>query len=131
LDGLQTRAALPIDRGRGSGLGQPRVKPRVARDVQRLLAYLADAAADRILDLVGVDPGPLHQTLEHEAQHLDRVPGAELSAPLAEGRPNSAEDDCLVPAVASIAAAHRRAPPVSPGCGLARLGRRLIQPETI
>src|SRR5207237_3561368 len=111
LDCLQTRAALAID-GRGRrGLWQAGVEPRVACDVQRLLTDLADAAANRIFDLLGIDSGSFEEALEGKAEHLDRMPGAELTATLAKRRAHRAEDDGLAPVACAVAAAHHRAPP--------------------
>jgi hypothetical protein len=58
---LLARAALPVDRGGRDRLGEPGGEHRVAGDVEGLLAGLRHAAADDVVDLARVDPGPLDQ----------------------------------------------------------------------
>src|SRR5262249_31018499 len=55
VDGLLRRAALTVD-GRCGGLDRkPLLEPRVARDVERLLAELLHAACDHVLNLRRID----------------------------------------------------------------------------
>ncbi len=51
---LLRAAALAVDGGGAGGLGQPGVQPRLPGDVPALLAELGHAAADDLLDLVGI-----------------------------------------------------------------------------
>ena len=66
VDGLLGRAALAVDRRGGHALGQPGGDPAVAGDVGALLAHLAHASADDVVDALGVDAGPLEQRRQGE-----------------------------------------------------------------
>ena len=59
VDCLLRRPALAVDRGRRGLDRQPGLEPGVAGDVDALLAELLHAAGDDVLDLGGVDAGPL------------------------------------------------------------------------
>ena len=59
--GLLRRSALTVDRGRRSLIGKPLAQPGRPGHVRCLLAGLGDTAADDLLDLAGIDPGPLDQ----------------------------------------------------------------------
>ena len=59
VDGLLGGAALAVDGGGGGLDREPGLEPGVAGDVDALLAELLHAAGDDVLDLGGVDPGPL------------------------------------------------------------------------
>ena len=61
-------AALAVDGGGADVLGQSRGQPGHPGDVVGLLAGLGDAAADDLLDLAGVDAGPLDERLLNGAQ---------------------------------------------------------------
>ena len=61
VGGLLGRAALGVDGGGGGSSGQAGGEPRGAGDVEGLLADLADAAADDLADLGGVDARSVDQ----------------------------------------------------------------------
>src|SRR5215216_3991613 len=63
VDGLLRRAALTVDRRRRRLDREPSLEPGVAPDVQTLLTELLDTPRDHVLDLRGVDPGPVDQLL--------------------------------------------------------------------
>src|SRR6185503_2902830 len=52
---------------------QPGLQPRVARDVEHLLAVLLHAAADHVLDGAGIDPGAVDHLGERLPEQLVRV----------------------------------------------------------
>ena len=91
---------MAINCRRRRRLGQASVEPRVARDVQRLLTDLADAAADHVVDLCRVDASAIDQSLQREAEHFDRMPGGKDTTALAKGSPQTPDDDRLAVAVA-------------------------------
>src|SRR5438105_1531613 len=98
--------AVALAGRRWRGLWQTSVEPRVAGHVERLLADLADAATDHILDLGCVDAAAVDQRFEREAQHLDRMPAAELTASFAEGGSPAGDDHRVVRAVAAATVVH-------------------------
>ena len=59
VDGLLGRAALAVDGGGGGLDRKPGLEPGVAGDVDALLAELLHTAGDDVLDLGGLDAGPL------------------------------------------------------------------------
>ena len=71
--GLLGRSALAVDGGRAGLPRQPGVQPRSAGDIVALLADLHDAAADDLLDELGVDAGALDDTTLGGARDLRRV----------------------------------------------------------
>ena len=83
LDRLLRRAALAVDRHGGHALGQLRRQHRAAADLEALLAALADAAHDDVLDRRRVDAGAVDDRVEHLARHVGRVPARQLAAALA------------------------------------------------
>ena len=73
VHGLLRRSALAVD-GRGRRLDrQAGLEPRVAADVEHLLAVLLHAAGDDVLDLLGGDAGALDDRLVGLAEQLVRV----------------------------------------------------------
>ena len=74
---------------------EARGHPRVARDVAPLLSRLGDAAADDVVDYLGVDPRALDQALQREPEQVGGVPVAEGAVALAERRPHDVDDDRL------------------------------------
>ena len=73
VHGPPGRAALAVD-GRGGRLDrQALLQPGVARDVERLLTELLDAARDDVLDLGGVDAGSLEDLGVGLAEEIVRV----------------------------------------------------------
>jgi len=65
VDGLLAGPALPVNRHAGNAFRPSRRQQRRARDVHGLLAGLHDAAPDHVVDDLRVDPGALHQRVEH------------------------------------------------------------------
>ena len=59
MDRLLAGAALPVDRRARHALGEAGRQRGVAPDIDRLLADLADAARDHVVDQRRVDPGAL------------------------------------------------------------------------
>ena len=93
VGGLLATAALGVDGGGRGGDGQPGAEPCGAGDVERLLADLADAAADDLIDLGRVDAGPVDDGLLDGGQHLGRVHGGQAAVALADGRADGVDDD--------------------------------------
>ena len=89
---LLAGAALGVDRGRAGGLGEPGVQPGAADHVVGLLAGLGDAAADDLLDQLGVDAGALEHLALDEPEQLARVDAGEAAVALAEGGADSVDD---------------------------------------
>ena len=102
VDGLLRRAALAVDRRGRHCLGQSGRDPAVAGEVRALLAHLAHAPADDVVDALGVHARPLDQRGEGETQEVRRVPVGEGAAPLAERRPHDVDDDGLSHGAASF-----------------------------
>ena len=71
---------------------EPGREPRGAGDVERLLAGLADAAADDLLDLGRVDTGPVDQRLLDETEGLGRVHGGQAAVALPDGGADGIDD---------------------------------------
>ena len=101
VDGLLRRAALAVDRRGRHRLGQPGRDPPVAGEVRALLAHLAHAPADDVVDALGVHARPLDQRGQGEAQEVRRVPVGQRAAALAERRPHDVDDDRLSHGAAS------------------------------
>ena len=93
VDRLLRRAALPVDRGGRHVLGQPGADPRVAGHVGRLLAHLGHAAADDVVDPLGIDPGALDELGQREAEEIGGVPPRQPSLALADRRAEGVDDD--------------------------------------
>src|SRR3954453_14406688 len=77
---------------------QPLLQPRVAGDVERLLAELRDTAGDDVLDLGGIDLGAAEDLRVAPAEQLGRVGVlvvALLLVAAADRRPNGLDDDDL------------------------------------
>ena len=71
--GLLGRAALAVDGGGRRLVGEALAQPGGAGDVGGLLPGLGHAAADDLLDVAGIDPGPLDQLHLDVAQELGGV----------------------------------------------------------
>jgi hypothetical protein len=98
VDRLLRRAALAIDRRRGRLDREPRLEPRVAADVVRLLAVLLHAASDHVLHGFGGDPRALDNGAPSPSEQVVRmdVPViALLRVPAADGSSNRLDDDDL------------------------------------
>jgi hypothetical protein len=65
VDGLLTRATLPVHGHAGHAFRPARRQHRGATDIECLLPGLHDAAPDHVVDDLGVDAGTLCQTVEH------------------------------------------------------------------
>jgi hypothetical protein len=66
---------------------------RPAGDVEGLHADLADAAADDLADLGGVDAAALDQAVEHGAQEVSRVDGGQPPVAAPDGAAHGFDDD--------------------------------------
>ena len=95
VNGLLRRSALSVDGRRRHGLRQSGGNPPVARHVRALLAHLAHAAADDIVDPLGIDPGPLQERIQSEGKQVGRMPTGQGSAALAESGAQHIDDDGL------------------------------------
>ena len=98
VDGLLRRAALAVDGRRGGLDRQPLLQPRVARDVERLLAELLDTARDDVLDLGGIDARALEHLRVALAEQVVRVRVlvvALLRMAAPDGRSDGLDDDDL------------------------------------
>ncbi len=67
--------------------------PGVAGDVAALLADLGDAAADDVVDPLGVDAGALDERRQGVAEEVGRVPAGERALALADRRADGVDDD--------------------------------------
>src|SRR5256885_8072090 len=76
---LLARAALAVNGRCGRGHRKARGEPRVASDVQALLARLADAAEDDVVDHAGLDARACDDFSEDERPEDDWVHVPELS----------------------------------------------------
>ncbi len=87
------RAALGVDHGAAGVLGKSGVQPGAAHHAVGLLTGLGDAAADDLLDEVGVEPGaPDHLGLG-EPEQDGRVDAGQPALALAEGSADGFDDD--------------------------------------
>ena len=71
---------------------QLRGQHRVAADVEGLLAGLADAAHDDVVDRGRVDAGAVDQRVEHLRGHVGRMPVLERAALAAAGGAHRVDD---------------------------------------
>ena len=92
VHGLLGRAALPVDAGGRDALRQPGRDPRVAGDVAPLLAYLGDAAADHVVDPLGIHLGTIQQLLQRERQQVGGVPAGQRALAFADRRADGVDD---------------------------------------
>ena len=74
---LLRAAALPVDADRRDAVGEVGRHHHVAADVEALLADLADAAGNHVLDRRGIDPASLDQRIEHGGAEIGRMPVAQ------------------------------------------------------
>ena len=101
MHGLLGRSALAVDRRGRHALGQPGGDPAVAGDVGALLAHLAHATGDDVVDALGVDAGPLDQRRQGEGEEVGGMPVRQGATALAERRAHDVDDDRLSHLVAS------------------------------
>ena len=92
MERLLRRAALAVDRHGGNAVGQQRGQHHVAADVEALLADLADAADDDVVDRRGVDAGARGEGIEDFRAHIGRMPIAKRAAALAAGGAHCFDD---------------------------------------
>src|SRR6266540_3171333 len=92
VNGLLARTALPVDRGRGSRDWKAGGEPCVARNVERLLANLAHAAEDHVLDQLRLDAGPIDDLFQHERTEDDGMHVLELSVAATDRCPHGLND---------------------------------------
>src|SRR5207248_4205758 len=95
MHGLLARAALPIHRRRRRRHREPRGEPRIASDVEALLAGLADAAEDHVVDLAGLDAGPSDHLFQDQGPEDDRMDVLELSVATTDRCTDGLDDDCF------------------------------------
>src|SRR5260370_30786280 len=79
MNSLLARAALAVDSCRWGRDRESRSEPRVARDVQRLLAGLAHTSEDNILDLLRFDARAIDDLFQHERAEDDGMDLLELA----------------------------------------------------
>jgi hypothetical protein len=100
VHGLLGGAALTVD-GRGGRLDrEPGLQPGVAPYVEHLLAVLLDAAGDHVLDLGGVDAGPVDDLgvgLAEELVRMGVLVVALLRVAPPDRRADRLDDDHLAP----------------------------------
>ena len=89
---LLRRAALPVDARARHALRQLRSEDGVARDVAGLLADLADAAHDHVVDQRRVGVRALHQCIENLAGEIGRMPVGQPAGFAARGRAHGRDD---------------------------------------
>mmetsp|Transcript_42338 Transcript_42338/g.99554 ORF Transcript_42338/g.99554 Transcript_42338/m.99554 type:complete len:200 (-) Transcript_42338:1633-2232(-) len=90
---LLAGAALPVNRHRRDGFGQPRRQYGMTAQVAVLLVPLQHAADDHIVQIGGVDAGALDQLAQRLAQQIDGVPFLQAPAALAHGGAQRTDDD--------------------------------------
>src|SRR5207237_5549434 len=94
---------------------EARLEPRVATDVEHLLAVLLHAAGDHVLDLPGVDPGArddLRVTLPEQLVRVRVLVVALLRVAAPDGRPDRLDDHDLTAASVLHSSLLRRVPSV-------------------
>ena len=91
--GLLGGAALPVDRRARHRLRPAGGEHRVAADVERLLADLADAAPEHVVDHGRVEPGALDQGVEHGGGEVDGWTPDNPPPRLPDRRPDGGTDD--------------------------------------
>jgi hypothetical protein len=93
VDRLLAGAALAVHGDAGHGLRPAGGEDGAAGDVEGLLADLAHAAPDHIVDLARVgQAGPLGQRVQHMGRQVNRVHPGQGAVPLAHRRPNGRHD---------------------------------------
>ena len=105
VDGLLGGAALTVDRRRGGLDREPGLEPRVAGDVDALLAELLHAAGDRVLDDRGVDPRAVDDvgiSLGQQVAGVDVLVVALLLVAAADRRPRGLDDHDLTTLEAAV-----------------------------
>ncbi len=98
VQGLLARSALPVDRHPGDVLGQTRRQRGIARDIERLLADLRDAAEHDIVDELRIDTGPANRLIDDERRQIHGMDVAQCTTVrLADthGGAHGADDDCI------------------------------------
>jgi len=90
---LLARAALPIDRHRRHGFGQPRRQYGMSAQVAVLLVPLQHAADDHVVQIGGVDAGPLDQLAQRLGHQIDGMPLVQAPAALAHGGAQRTDDN--------------------------------------
>ena len=92
--GLLRRAALGVDGGGGDAQGQAGGEPGGAADVERLLADLAHAAGDDLLDRpTGSIPARSIDGALHGGEGLGGVEGGQAALALPDGGADGFDDD--------------------------------------
>ncbi len=76
----------------GVDWGRPAASHAVRGDVEALLADLADASADDLADLGGIDPRALHDRRLHDAQQLGGMDSGEAAASATDRRADGVDD---------------------------------------
>jgi hypothetical protein len=98
VHGLLRGAALAVDGGRRRLDRQARLQPRVAGDVEALLAELLDAARDDVLDLGRIDAGAFDDRAVRGREQrvgVDVAVVALLAMPTPDRRSRRFDDDDL------------------------------------
>src|SRR6266849_10944004 len=93
MDRLLARAALAVDGRRRRGHREARGQPRVAADVEALLADLCHTAEDDVLDLLGLDARAIDDLFQDERAQDDWMHVLELSVAAADGCAEGLDDD--------------------------------------
>ena len=93
VGGLLRRSALRVDGAARDLEREAGAQPRVPRDVERLLADLAHAAADHLADEAGIDAGPLDHGALHGREQIDGVHGRQAAVAAPERRAGGFDDD--------------------------------------
>ncbi len=93
LDRLLARSALAVDGDRRRALAQMLGREhRVAPDLHRLLAALADATHDHIVHGLGIDPAALDDGIERSGRKVDGVDTGKASASFSPGGTDGFDD---------------------------------------
>jgi hypothetical protein len=82
----------PVDRNGRDAVGQTRRQHGVAADVKALLAALAHAAHDHVVDRRGIDPAALDDRVEHGSTEVDGMPARKRAAAPPAGRAHRFDD---------------------------------------
>src|ERR1700745_974447 len=89
---LLARSALPVDSRRRRRHRESSRPPCIAADVETLLAGLADATEDDILDLLRFDARAPHQLFQDQRAEHNGMDVLELAVALADRRPDGFND---------------------------------------
>ena len=95
VHGLLGRAALPVDRDAGHGLGQARREPGGAGDVAGLRADRIHAAEHHVVDGFRIGSGPVQQVPDDVRAQVGRVHAGQSPAAAGDGAAHRVDNEGL------------------------------------